>query len=904
MGRNLHITITGLCDGDNDRRQEQSFSRATPFGPGKLGDPEEDDLLSTGEDPTSPGFPEGGVGDPEEDDLLSTGEDPNGPAQGGSFPSDHAAACPPSGNTTETTIPSGGASLPAFPRQKLEYSGLIVVRLAKGQPPETNQTLYQFAEQQGLYGVTKALAQDSPKDPGVQPNSLQAPFPETRRILGSRPLIRNEKLGGESLYEWLLRCEQRAQTTPFPPLHSLLSYWLIDARNIQEQIGSLLKGLNSLPEVDLAYRQLAATDPTDNSAQGEYRDEQSYLEDAPLGIGARWAVAQLPSGVGKIRLVDIEQRWLLDHQELNTQPITILHGENRAEEAMEDGFHGTAVLAQLTAGLALEGIASKIAELHVASHFQKEDYTTWHNPDGDGPPKKLNGHVAEAIAHALAKKLVEGDVLLLEVQRSRLPTEVDPADFDAIRLASALQIITVEAAGNGGFNLDAWVGERGAVETFNRAAPRFRDSGAIMVGAARSYQPHNRWGFSNFGSRLDCWCWGDSVLTAGYGDFDDGFDGSSNIPEKMYTNTFSGTSSASPCIAGAVALVQCFFLELQDDPALPLRMRELISNRANGTPQGPDVHGNIGVMPDLKAILQRGTGLLADLYMRRATSDDGSGTIVQQLTSSCPDIFFVAAQQKALKPVDLGDPAPDLSIGTDALLCVRVWNRGLSKGTDVGIHVYSSPVTTIITPLLWESIDRHSSKADIPPGHSYRIIEFSPSTLNTYQTFLTILEHRGPGLVAAPKLPPWSDWNSFKAFLLDGSVACRNTHRVVINTPYEFRIAGAPDQTRTFDLEILQCLPKGYQVQFTFPKILALRLRRQFSWVERNGTSLVPEGARWVFRNVRLPANTCYLSELTCYQLDQAIPLEPGIHHVVLRQLNRGEEIGRITWYFKGENGS
>ena len=42
-----------------------------------------------------------------------------------------------------------------------------------------------------------------------------------------------------------------------------------------------------------------------------------------------------------------------------------------------------------------------------------------------------------------------GDVLLLEVQRSYLPTEVDDADFDAIRLAVAHGIVVVEAAGNG-----------------------------------------------------------------------------------------------------------------------------------------------------------------------------------------------------------------------------------------------------------------------------------------------------------------------------------------------------------------------------------------------------------------------------------------------------------------------
>src|SRR6185295_4681179 len=123
-----------------------------------------------------------------------------------------------------------------------------------------------------------------------------------------------------------------------------------------------------------------------------------------------------------------------------------------------------------------------------------------------------NGHVAEAIVRALAASpsLAAGDVLLLEVQRRLLPTEVDEADFDAIRLASGLGVLVVEAAGNGGFDLDL-SSDLDIRRSLRRGAPDFLDSGAILVGAARAGLPHDRAPFSNYGSRLDCFGWGESV---------------------------------------------------------------------------------------------------------------------------------------------------------------------------------------------------------------------------------------------------------------------------------------------------------------------------------------------------------------------------------------------------------
>jgi len=57
--------------------------------------------------------------------------------------------------------------------------------------------------------------------------------------------------------------------------------------------------------------------------------------------------------------------------------------------------------------------------------------------------------------------------------------------------------------------------------------------------------------FSNFGSCVDVQGWGREVTTCGYGDLQ----GGSN-EDLWYTDTFSGTSSASPVIVGSVASLQ------------------------------------------------------------------------------------------------------------------------------------------------------------------------------------------------------------------------------------------------------------------------------------------------------------------------------------------------------------
>jgi hypothetical protein len=124
------------------------------------------------------------------------------------------------------------------------------------------------------------------------------------------------------------------------------------------------------------------------------------------------------------------------------------------------------------------------------------------------------------------------------------------------------------------------------------------DSGAIVVGAARRNQPHERWIRSNHGSRVDCYAWGQGIVTAGYGYL-------KRSVRDPYTHLFDGTSGAAAIIAGCALLVQGFQLRRDRPLFSPGEMRALLSSPSTGTPQGVAVPGRIGVMPDLRAIVER-----------------------------------------------------------------------------------------------------------------------------------------------------------------------------------------------------------------------------------------------------------------------------------------------------------
>lgn len=69
-----------------------------------------------------------------------------------------------------------------------------------------------------------------------------------------------------------------------------------------------------------------------------------------------------------------------------------------------------------------------------------------------------------------------------------------------------------------------------------------------MVGAASARVPHKRSYFSNYGSRVDVYGWGMQLILQMLNQV--------NLQQIYILLAFSGTSSASPIIAGAAASIQ------------------------------------------------------------------------------------------------------------------------------------------------------------------------------------------------------------------------------------------------------------------------------------------------------------------------------------------------------------
>ncbi|TKH30707.1 hypothetical protein FC698_29525, partial [Bacillus cereus] len=372
--------------------------------------------------------------------------------------------------------------------------------------------------------------------------------------------------------------------------NNLLNYYIVQAPNNIE-IELLLKKFETSPLVEEAYIQekQILTPPEiqlPNLSVNPYDDprftNQGYLEAAPKGINASHAWS-IKGGDGKdTTFVDMEYGWLLNHEDLVNKNIKLMSGQNISQHRA----HGTSVLGIVSSEdnqIGNIGIAPK-ANVKVISQIRDNGiYNT-----------------ADAILSAV-HNLQAGDILLLEAQASYdgygdkyLPVEVHPDIFDAIRVGADKGIIIIEAGANGSNDLDNFK-DRNGKKILNRNSPDFKDSGAIMVGAGSSTVPHKRLWFSNYGSRLDVYGWGENVDTTSANP--------SQNTTNLYTSTFSGTSSASPIIAGAATSIQGIAKEHRGSPYTPAELRNILSNPNTGTKSQDPLNDRIGVLPDLKSIL-------------------------------------------------------------------------------------------------------------------------------------------------------------------------------------------------------------------------------------------------------------------------------------------------------------
>lgn len=364
----------------------------------------------------------------------------------------------------------------------------------------------------------------------------------------------------------------------------------------------------ALPEKAEAINEMAAAPAPPPPATSDFTARQIYLNAPPEGVNARWAWTQAGGRGNDVRIIDIEGAWRFTHEDLLQRQGGVLAGTEI--NGVDWRNHGTAVLGVYGGdvnGFGVTGICPDAVTSAVS-----------HGSLGS----------AGAIDQAAAR-LRAGDIMLLEMHRpgprhsfarrddqlGYIAVEWWPDDFAAIQNAARRGIIVVEAAGNGAEDLDDDLYETpgpgfpaGWTNPFRR---QNRDSGAVVVGAGapppgthgRDHGPdRSRLGFSNYGALVDAQGWGREVTTCGYGDLQGGPD-----EDLWYTDRFSGTSSASPIVVGAIGAIQGMAKARGQAVLTPQQARNCL--RTTGSPQqdapGRPATQRIGNRPDIEAIARK-----------------------------------------------------------------------------------------------------------------------------------------------------------------------------------------------------------------------------------------------------------------------------------------------------------
>ena len=124
-----------------------------------------------------------------------------------------------------------------------------------------------------------------------------------------------------------------------------------------------------------------------------------------------------------------------------------------------------------------------------------------------------------------------------------------------------------------------------------------------MGGGASAFQadPRTPLWWTNHGSRLDVQGWGEDIVTAGGHSKEHYYDlQHDDDPGRCYTQTFGGTSGASPIVAGVVACISGALRGSGRGSLPPADMRDLLVS--TGTPQSGTK--KIGPLPDLRRALE------------------------------------------------------------------------------------------------------------------------------------------------------------------------------------------------------------------------------------------------------------------------------------------------------------
>lgn len=412
--------------------------------------------------------------------------------------------------------------------------------------------------------------------------------------------------------------EAGGEELPAPP--DLSVYYRVEAAESQD-LAALAARLREQEPVQGAYVKPPTALPLRLNAMAALADEppvatpsfearQGYLNAAPGGIEARWAWTRAGGEGAGVAVIDVEGAWRFTHEDLLQNQGGVVAGPQIPDLAWRN--HGTAVLGQFSGDRNTRGVTGIC-------------------PQAVARAVSIAALGSSGAIHLAANALRPGDLLLVELHRpgprfgyqtrddqlGYIAVEWWPDDYDAIRYAIRRGVVVVEAAGNGAEDLDDPLYDTpdagfpaGWANPFRRRA---RDSGAVLVGAGApppgthgaDWGPdRSRLDFSNHGAAVDAQGWGREVTTTGYGDLQGG-----QSEDVWYTDSFGGTSSASPIVVGSVGSLQGAMRAVGRPPRTPFQARRLL--RGTGTPQqdgpGAPAGQRIGARPNLRQLVAQAT---------------------------------------------------------------------------------------------------------------------------------------------------------------------------------------------------------------------------------------------------------------------------------------------------------
>lgn len=362
------------------------------------------------------------------------------------------------------------------------------------------------------------------------------------------------------------RAAERSGCQP-PDLNGTMHVEILSRGDVLE-VARALQALDCVESIDIESLDVPPPPPGDIAPPTPNLESLQVYRGADPGYDVDYARTKGADG-GGVRFSDCEYGYDAAHEDLVDAGIT-----NCSRAAIHPSVytnnwdeHGTAALGISMAqdnGYGVSGIAPR-----ASTAFYSEWTTAGYS---------RTSAIADAVADSDA-----GDVMLLEMQTTGAgggygPAELDSTVWNLTKLATDSGIIVVAAAGNGNQNLDS--------ATY-ASYMAMGDSGAIIVGAGTNAVAHLKLSYSTYGARVNVQAWGRLVASTGYGTY--ARYGSDD--HQSYTDSFSGTSSASACVGGVVCALQSYVIGRLGTRLRPGELRDLLE--LTGHPQGGS-GGHIG----------------------------------------------------------------------------------------------------------------------------------------------------------------------------------------------------------------------------------------------------------------------------------------------------------------------